>query len=90
MKKLHLLRSRLFGLAVATAVLSCVGLAKASPFASCITNNAGTISFYLNEGGGNVTVVNGDGTTNATFNGVGTQAAGSYSFPLVGGSYTIY
>lgn len=67
-----------------------------SPFASCISNVSSTISFYLNESGGNVTVVYEDGSTNASFNPVYlstglNQAAGVHSFPLTGhSSYTIY
>src|SRR5262249_31836591 len=42
---------------------------QANPFASLITNNlsTGNIEFWLNEGGGNVTVIYEDGTTNANF-----------------------
>ena len=57
----------------------------ATPYASCFTNNAGTISFALNEGGGNVTVTYDDGSTNASFNGITTGtnlAKGKYSFVL--------
>jgi Calx-beta domain len=64
----------------------------ATPYASCITNNSGTITFYLNEGGGNVTVTYDGGTsTDADFNGITTGTnlpAGSYSFSL--GSHTDY
>ncbi|MGD0261198.1 MAG: hypothetical protein ABSD29_15410 [Verrucomicrobiota bacterium] len=31
--------------------------ARAVPYASGVTNNSGTISFYLNEAGANVTIV---------------------------------
>jgi len=78
----------LFG-AVALAALQ--SEVEASPFASCITNKAGNIQFYLNEGGGKVTVVYEDGTTNANFNGITTATnvpAGVQSFPL--GSHTGY
>jgi hypothetical protein len=93
MKNLQKCGSWMRGLAAGLAVLSCVGVAKATPFASCVTNNAGTISFYLNEGGGNVTVTYDDGSTNANFNGVTTGtnlAAGIQSFVLTGhNSYSI-
>jgi hypothetical protein len=64
---------------------------QATPYASCITNNAGTIQFYLNESGGNVTVTYEDGTTNASFDGITTGlnlASGTQSFAL--GSHTSY
>src|ERR1700722_5816500 len=93
MKKLQKCGSLMRGLAAGLAVLSCVGVAKATPFASCVTNTAGTISFYLNEGGGNVTVTYDDGSTNANFNGTTTGtnlAAGIQSFVLTGhNSYSI-
>src|SRR5580698_2373751 len=60
---------------------------QASPYASGITVNAGTVSFYLNESGGNVTVTYEDGTTNASFDGftTGTNVpAGQQSFSLNG------
>jgi hypothetical protein len=63
----------------------------ATPYASEITNNAGTISFYLNEGGGNATITYEDGSTNANYNGVTTGtnlASGKYSFAL--GVHTSY
>ncbi len=63
----------------------------ASPYASGLTNNAGTVSFTLNENGGNVTVTYEDASTNASFNGIltGTNLLkGSYSFSL--GAHTGY
>src|ERR1039457_429523 len=45
---------------------------QATPYASCITNNAGTIQFYLNESNATVVVTYEDGTTNANFNGITT------------------
>ena len=74
--------ARLGGLAAVAVAMLGPQTAQANPFASCITNNNGTIQFYVNEGGGTVTVVFDDGTTNATYNGVGTQAAGAKSFAL--------
>jgi len=51
MKNLQKCGSLMRGLAAGLAVLSCLGVAKATPYASCITNTAGTnVSFYLNEG----------------------------------------
>lgn len=73
-----------------------IPMVKATPYASCITNNAGTIIFYLNESGGNVVVTYEDGSTNAGFDGQTTGLnlpSGQYSFPLNNGiahtSYTI-
>lgn len=72
-----------------------VPMVKAAPFASCITNNNGTIQFYLNESGGSVTVTYEDGTTNVNFSplvlGTGVNLpSGGYSFSLVGHtSYSI-
>jgi len=62
-------------------------LSQASPYASCLSNNAGNISFILNEGGGNVTVTYEDGTTNASYDGITTGtnlAVGAHSFALGG------
>jgi hypothetical protein len=64
---------------------------QATPYASSVTNVAGTVSFYVNENGGNVVVVYEDGSTNASFNGInaGTNVtAGRYSFSL--GGHTTY
>lgn len=75
-------------------LLSCAAIAlltltvqtvKATPYASCITNSGGNITFYLNESGGNVTVTYEDGSTNENFNGITTGVnlnAGSYTFSL--------
>jgi hypothetical protein len=56
-------------------------------------NNAGTISFYLNESGGNVTISYEDNSINPSYNGVSTGTnlpSGPYSFSLGGhSSYTI-
>src|SRR5215469_18916787 len=64
---------------------------KATPYASCITNNSGTIQFYLNENGGTVVVTYEDGSTNASFDGftAGTNLnSGQYSFSM--GAHTSY
>lgn len=65
--------------------------AQATPYASCVTNSAGTIKFYINEGGANVTVTYEDGSTNANFDGItqGTNTpAGMTNFLL--GTHTSY
>ncbi len=62
----------------ATAIGLSLGAALANPYASAITNDNGTIRFYLNESGGNVTVVYEDGTTNANFNGTTTGLRACY------------
>ena len=80
---------RIFILTVVTMLSA--GKAVATPYASCITNNNGTIQFYLNESGGNVTVTYNDGTTNANFNGFTTGTnlpSGPQSFAL--GAHTTY
>lgn len=80
------------GLAVGLAVFGCVTGAKATPYASCLTNYTagGTnfVSFYLNEGGGTVTAVT---YPSATTNVLGALTAGASSFALPTGdtSYTI-
>src|SRR5208282_5335466 len=74
------------GLACVVAVAAfSAGVAQAIPYASSVTNNNGTIQFYLNEGGGNVTVTYDNGSTDGSFNGITTGtnlASGSYSFAL--------
>lgn len=75
---------------LAAAVLSPL-VSQATPYASCITNNAGTIQFYLNESGGNVVVTYEDGSTNASYDGITNglnMASGAQSFAL--GSHTSY
>jgi hypothetical protein len=66
-------------------------LATANPFASCVTNDNGTIYFYLNESGATVVVTYEDGSTNASFDGITTglnQPSGLKSFAL--GSHVGY
>ncbi|HUA64965.1 MAG TPA: immunoglobulin domain-containing protein, partial [Alphaproteobacteria bacterium] len=66
-------------------------IVRATPYASGITVTNGTVMFYLNESGGNVTVTYENGNTNASFNGVTTgtnEPAGPYSFQL--GAHTGY
>lgn len=91
MKKLMKASSVIRGLALGCAVVSLARMAKATPYASCITNNAGTVSFYLNEAGGNVTITYEDGTTNSSYDGVASgtnMASGAHTFSL--GSHTSY
>ncbi len=69
-------------------------IVKAAPYASCVTNNNGTIQFYLNESGGSVLVTYEDGTSNSIFDGMSSTAtnllSGAYSFSLAGhSSYAI-
>lgn len=64
---------------------------RATPYACGLTNKSGSVSFYLNESGGNVTIKFEDGTTNSSYNGITTGtnlASGEYSFLL--GSHTSY
>jgi len=90
---LTFLPGRFAKLALPVAAVALAALvAQATPYASGLTNNAnGTMSFYLNEGGGNVTITYGDGSTNSNYNGVTTGtnlASGTYTFSL--GSHTNY
>ncbi len=60
---------------------------QATPYASCIADNAGTIQFHLNENGGTVVVTYEDNSINPNFNGTTTGTnlgAGLYSFSLTG------
>src|SRR5580704_1922620 len=78
----------LFGALLLAAIPSSL---QATPYASGCTNVGGTVSFWLNEGGGNVTVTYEDGSTNASWNGITTglnAARGSNSFTL--GAHTGY
>src|SRR5689334_517245 len=78
------LRSLLCKIAVAGAILSSVPFATASPYASGITNNAGTVKFVMNEAGATVNVVFEDNTTNA----MGVLPKGATNFLL--GAHTSY
>jgi hypothetical protein len=62
------------------AALLASSVARAVPYASCITNNAGTVSYYLNEAASNVKVIL-DGTTTNDFL---AQSKGLHSFSLGG------
>ncbi len=73
------------------ALVLCTVKLYATPYASCLTNNAGTIQFYLNEGGANVTVTYEDSSVDPNYNGTTTGlnlASGLHSFAL--GSHTSY
>ncbi|MDB6025273.1 MAG: hypothetical protein JWM68_1496, partial [Verrucomicrobiales bacterium] len=62
-------------LAVASATL--INTSRAVPYASSVTNSAGTISFILNESADNVSVAFDNGTST---NNLGALAKGKYSF----------
>ncbi|MDR3457584.1 MAG: hypothetical protein P4N60_09075 [Verrucomicrobiae bacterium] len=67
------------------------GQAKATPYASSVTNNNGTIQFYLNESNAVIVVTHEDGSTNSAFDGVLTgtnELKGLKSFSL--GAHTSY
>jgi hypothetical protein len=68
----------------ATAFALTVRIAYATPYASAITNNNGTVLFYLNESGATVYVVFEDGSTNS----LGIVNAGPSTFGL--GAHTSY
>lgn len=78
--------------AAVLALSSLIGVAKATPYASCITNTgSGNIKFYLNEAGASVTITYEDGSTNANFNGITTSTnvpRGVTNFSL--GAHTSY
>ena len=79
-------------IALACLIFGAAPGARATPYASGITNNgSGTMSFYLNESGGNVTIKYEDGSTNASYNGITSglnQASGAHTFSL--GAHTNY
>jgi hypothetical protein len=83
--RLVYLLSYIWALAILLAGLD---MAKGNPFASCLTVTNGSVQFYLNEGGGTVTVTYEDGSTNSVLNGQTTMAAGAYSFNLTDNSVT--
>jgi len=73
MKLLHRLQSAysiLGKVALLAGALSLARTAMATPYASYVTNNSGTIQFYINEPGANITVTYEDGSTNANFDGL--------------------
>jgi hypothetical protein len=90
MKKTSII-SRIVLLAAALAAVAVPFNLKATPYASCLTNNGGNIQFYLNESNATIVVTYEDGTTNANFNGItsGTNVpAGQLSFLL--GAHSSY
>src|ERR1035441_4086696 len=77
-------RPTLRGLVLALAVIALSGvLARAVPYASCITNNAGTVSYYLNEPATDVTVIYDGGGVGKT-NDLGALAKGPHTFSMTG------
>ena len=80
-------------LAILVAALLWPLLSQATPYASSVTNNAGTIQFYLNESNATVVVTYEDGSTNASFDGIDTGTnlpAGKYSFLLNSPTHSSY
>ena len=73
-------------LALAVTALSTY-VAKATPYASCITNSGGNISYLLNQDAQDVKVIF-DGGGSGNTNSYGAQARGVHSFAL--GSHTTY
>jgi hypothetical protein len=91
MKNIQIVTRFVILLSLTTVLALLPRFAHAAPYASCITNNAGSIQFYLNESGGNVTVTFEDSSTDPNFNGTTTGlnvAKGQHSFSL--GSHTSY
>ena len=79
-----LIRPTLRGWVIVLAVLALSGsVARGVPYASCITNNAGTVSYYLNEAATNVNIIfDGGGPDNT--NTLGITSKGLHSFSLAG------
>jgi hypothetical protein len=69
-------------LALAVTALSSV-VARAVPYASCITNNAGTVSYYLNEPATDVTIIYDGGGVGKT-NDLGALTKGPHTFSMTG------
>ncbi len=91
MKNIRIIRSFIFTLAAMAIALMITPKAEATPYASCLTNNTGTIQFYLNESNATICVTYEDGTTNASFDGITTglnQLKGVKTFSL--GSHASY
>src|SRR5437867_4070555 len=75
------------GWATALALMSLVSVSRGVPYASCITNSGGTVSFLLNQNAQDVKIIfdgGGPGNTNA----LGAQTRGPHSFSL--GAHTTY
>ena len=86
--KSPLIRPALRGLVLALAVTALSGfILNATPYASQVTVSSGTVTFWLNEGGGYVTVTYDNGSvTDGTYNGVSTVTSGSHTFSMSGHS----
>src|ERR1017187_4690874 len=81
-----LTRPTLRGLVLALAVIALSSnVARAVPYASCITNNGTTATFYLNELSDDVTVIYDGGGAGKT-NDLGVLAKGPHSFSMTGHS----
>jgi hypothetical protein len=72
MKNIRNIRSFILTIAAMVIGLVITQRADATPYASCLTNNAGTIQFYLNESNATICVTYEDGSTNANFDGINT------------------
>ncbi len=72
MKNISKIPSLIFTLAAIAVGLIMSQKAAATPYASTLTNNAGTIQFYLNESNATICVTFEDGSTNANFDGINT------------------
>jgi len=79
MKKPKTIGSILRGVAAGLAVLSCVSVARAHPYASGVTVSGGNVSFILNESATDIKVLF---DNNTTTNDLGAMAAGPHSFAL--------
>jgi len=91
MKKTSIVSRALLCAATMTAMAVLPSRVMATPYASEVTNSAGTIQFYLNESNAVVVVTYEDGTTNANFNGLTTGTnllKGAQTFAL--GSHSSY
>src|ERR1051326_4968108 len=82
---IHPLIRKLALILAAVAICFSSRMVKAHPYACGVTNDNGTIRFFLNEGGGTVYVVFEDGTTNNNF---GVLPRGATNFSL--GAHTSY
>src|SRR5580658_8972133 len=83
--KIHRVGRFLLPIAAIGFLAATATVVRATPYASCITNNAGTIQFYLNESGGNITVTYEDSSVDPNYNGTTTGlnlASGIHSFAL--------
>jgi hypothetical protein len=84
MTKINRPTVRALALALTVATLPAL-VARAVPYASGITNNGTTVSYYLNEAATNVTVIY-DGGGAGNTNNLGTLSRGVHTFPYAGHS----